>query len=74
MLNRNIPIDIECPGCHKKFSFTLGHLLSRELISCLHCGSKLDTTAAEDIAAEAERPLKDLKKNIIKAIKVDLKA
>jgi len=74
MLNRNVPIDMECPRCHQKFSFTFGNLQKREPVSCPHCGLKLVTAAAEEILANAEKSLKDLKKNVVKAIRADPKS
>lgn len=73
MLNKDAKIDIDCPNCKHKLTFTVGQLQNGETITCPNCHSKLDTSEAQKSLTKVEKDLKDLSKCLDKTINIDFK-
>jgi len=73
MLNKDTKVDIDCPNCKHKLTFTVGQLQSGENITCLNCQIKLDISEVQKSLAKLERDLKDAGKNLNKTININFK-
>lgn len=73
MLNKDAKIDIDCPNCKHKLTFTVGQLQNGETITCPNCHLKLDTSEAQKSLTKLEKDLKDFSKRLNKTINIGFK-
>ena len=73
MLNKNARVEIDCPNCKQKLSFSVGQVLNGETITCQNCHLELDTSEFQKGLLKAEKELKDSGKRWNKTININFK-
>lgn len=66
----NIEIDIECPGCNKKFKEKLGNVKPGNSTKCPHCKQNI-TFKSDDVRSKVQKSIDDLERTI-KSLKTKL--